>query len=99
MKPGRSMTKEAAEWLAIQALTFIAQDGERLGHFLAATGIGPAEIRAAAGEPGFLAGVLDYVTAEQRLIESFAAQAGVDPAIIDKARLALSGEPWQRDGA
>jgi hypothetical protein len=95
MKPGLSMTKEAAEALAIQALTFIAGDGERLGRFLGLTGIGPAEIRAASREPGFLAGVLDYVAADEWLIESFAAESGMDPALIDRARLALNGEPWE----
>ncbi len=45
MKLGTSLTQEAAEGLAIQALTFIAEDPERLGRFLAVTGIGPAEIR------------------------------------------------------
>ncbi|HET7384796.1 MAG TPA: DUF3572 family protein [Pseudolabrys sp.] len=47
MKQGRPLTREQAEGLAIQALTFIAGDGERLGRFLAITGIGPAEIRSA----------------------------------------------------
>jgi len=94
-----SMAQEAAEGLAIQALTFIAQDGERLGRFLAVTGIGPAEIRTAAHEPGFLAGVLDYVAADQRLMESFAAEAGLDPAEIDKAHHALGGGAWERDNA
>ena len=42
-------------------LAFIAADPERLGRFLAATGIGPADIRAAAREPLFLAGVLDHL--------------------------------------
>ena len=92
-----SMAQEAAEGLAIQALTFIAQDGERLGRFLAVTGIGPSEIRAAAHEPGFLAGVLDYVAADQRLMESFAVETGLDPAEIDKARHALGGDTWERE--
>jgi hypothetical protein len=99
MNQRHSMAKEAAEGLAIQALTFIAQDGERLGRFLAVTGIGASEIRAAASEPGFLAGVLDYVAGDQRLIESFAAEAGLDPAEIDKARHALGGGTWERDSA
>ena len=97
MKQRLSMAQEAAEGLAIQALTFIAQDGERFGRFLAVTGIGPAEIRTAAHEPGFLAGVLDYVAADQRLMESFAAEAGLDPAEIDKAHHALGGGAWERD--
>ena len=95
MKQRLSMTKEAAEGLAIQALTFIAQDGERLGRFLAATGVGPAEIRTAAQDPGFLAGVLDYVAGDERLIESFAADAQFDPGLIEQARLILNGAPWE----
>jgi hypothetical protein len=95
MKQSLPITREAAEALAIQALTFIAQDGERLGRFLAESGIRPAQIRAAAGEPGFLAGVLDYLAGDERLIESFAAEAGFDPALIERARFALNGAPWE----
>ena len=61
MKQRLPIAPEAAERLAIQALTFIAQNGERLGRFLAITGISLSEIRAAAQEPGFLAGVLEHV--------------------------------------
>jgi hypothetical protein len=80
---------EAAETLAVQALTFIAQDGERLGRFLAITGIGPAEIRDAAREPNFLAGVLDHVMADETLLLAFAEHAGIDPAEIPRARAML----------
>ena len=79
MKARGPMTQEAAEGIAIQALSFIAGDGERLGAFLAATGIGPAEIRAASREPGFLAGVLEYLASDERLAAAFAA-AGRLPA-------------------
>jgi hypothetical protein len=97
MKLGPSLTQEAAEGLAIQALTFIAGNGERLGSFLAATGIGPAEIRKAGAEPGFLAGVLDYLASDDRLTAEFAAETGLDPADIGRARVALGGEPWERE--
>ena len=96
MKLGPALTKEAAEGLAIQALTFIAGDGERLGRFLAVTGIGPQEIRAAAREPGFLAGVLDYLATDEALVTAFAAAAEIDPALIEKARAALGGA-WERE--
>ena len=69
---------------------------ELLGHFLAATGIGPAEIRAAAQEPGFLIGVLDYLAADERLLSAFAAEAEVDPSDIGKALAALGGH-WERE--
>ena len=96
MKLGASLTQEVAEALAIQALTFIAGDGERLGRFLATTGIGPAQIRAAAQEPGFLTGVLDYLAGDERLLSGFAAETGCDPTDIGKALVALGGH-WERD--
>jgi hypothetical protein len=97
MKLRPSLTQEAAEGLAIQALTFIAGDSERLGRFLAVTGIGPAEIRAASREPGFLAGVLQYLASDERLAAAFAAEAGLDPADLAKAHVTLGGEPWERE--
>ena len=97
MKTPGSMTPDAAEGLAIQALTFIAADGERLGRFLAVTGIGPAEIRAASREPRFLAGVLDYVASDERLAAAFAFDAACDPADLAKAHVALGGAPWERE--
>ena len=97
MKHGPALTREQAEGLAIQALTFIAGDGERLGRFLAVTGIGPAEIRSAAREAGFLAGVLEYMASDDRLIATFAGENNLDPADIDRARMALAGSPWERE--
>lgn len=83
--------KEAAETLAIQALTFIAADGERLGRFLATSGIGPEGIRAAAREPGFLLGVLDHLIADEKLLVAFAQDAGVGPETVAAAWSALGG--------
>src|SRR5215470_18918329 len=97
MKKAPPFTQEQAEGLAIQALTFIAGDGERLGRFLAVTGIGPAEIRTAAREPGFLGGVLDYVASDERLIADFASESGLDPADVERGRATLAGNPWERD--
>ncbi|MGA7973300.1 MAG: DUF3572 domain-containing protein, partial [Pseudolabrys sp.] len=68
MKDGSTTAREAAETVAIQALSFIAAEPERLGRFLGITGIGPAQIREAAREPGFLAGVLDYLAGDERLL-------------------------------
>lgn len=97
MKLGPPLTRESAESLAVQALTFLAGEPARLGGFLAATGIGPSEIREAASEPGFLAGVLEYLASDDRLIEGFAAATGLDPADVSRAHAALGGEPWERE--
>ena len=96
MKAARSSTQEAAEGLAIQALTFIASDGERLGAFLATTGIGPAQIRTAAQQPGFLVGVLEYLAGDERLLQEFAVSAGFEPTDVGKALAALGGH-WERE--
>jgi Protein of unknown function (DUF3572) len=97
MKANRRMTRELAESMAIQALTYLAGDGERLGRFLAVTGLGPDEIRAAAGEPGFLVGVLEYLASDEPLLSGFAAEAGVAPTDIAMAHMALGGQPWERE--
>ena len=85
------MTKEAAESLAIQAVAFLAADVERIAPFLAATGIGPEAIRAAARQPDFLAGVLDYLAGDEALLMAFAREADIDPAAIEPARVVLGG--------
>jgi hypothetical protein len=97
MKKPLAMPKDAAEALAIQALTFIAEDGERLGRFLAATGIGPAQIRAASSEPGFMLGVVEFLGGEEAMLTDFAAEYGFEPADVSKATLVLGGAQWERE--
>jgi hypothetical protein len=96
MKQRPPPTQEAAESLAIQALAFIASDAERIGPFLAATGIGPEMIRAAAREPDFLVGVLDYMAGDDALLVAFATETGHNPFDIPIARDVLLGGSQQR---
>ena len=72
--------------LAIQALGFIAEDPQRLADFFAATGITAEQIRAVAAEPAFLAGVLEHMLGDESLLLAFAANAGIDPAEVARAR-------------
>ena len=97
MAKGARINRKIAENLAIQALGFMAGDPERLGAFLAATGIGPEMIRKAAAEPAFLAGVLDYVCADEALLVAVAEHAGVAPQDVEHAQAVMSGRPWQRE--
>ncbi len=96
-KPDVAGRQEAARALAIVALGFIASDTKELTRFLALTGIDPGSIRIAAEEPGFLAGVLGYISGNERTLLAFAAHASVTPDEIEKARLALAGTAWERD--
>jgi hypothetical protein len=82
---------ERAEALAIAALSFLANDEDRLGAFLALSGLGPESLRSAAGEPQFLLGVLDHVVSDEKLLLDFAEHEGVDPFDVTRARHALEG--------
>ena len=83
--------RNGAEMLAIQALQFIAGRPEELGRFLALSGIGPDQIRAAARDPRFLVGVLDFLLGDEPLLLSFAATNGAPAAAIGDARRLLDG--------
>jgi hypothetical protein len=97
MAKGTGFSRESAEKLAISALGFLAEDAERLGQFLSATGIGPDMIRKAAADPSFLAGVLDHVSGDEALLLAVAAHAGVRPRDIERAQAALGGQRWERE--
>ena len=85
-----NLSKAAAESIAIEVLTFLAGDPARLDRFLALSGVGLNNLRAAAAEPGFLAAILDHLASNEPLLLAFAANAGHDPATIAKARDILS---------
>lgn len=83
------MTPDRAGAVAIEALGFIASDPELLPRFLSITGIEPQVIRRAAAEPGFLAGVLNFILAHEPTLLSFAEQSGITPASVQEALRAL----------
>jgi hypothetical protein len=89
--------REVAEIVAVQALSFIAGDPERLGLFLAETGIGPETLRTAATDAHFLASVLDFVLRDDATVKAFAGAAQLDPTNIAAAHQALSDPQWERD--
>jgi len=81
--------REEAESIAVKALGFVASDPELLPRFLAITGIEAHSIRKAAGEPGFLAGVLQFILAHEPTLMRFAEETGTPPASVGKALRAL----------
>ncbi len=89
--------RDAARELAIAALGFIASERDELSRFLALTGIDPSSIRTAAEEPGFLGGILAHIASNEQTLLAFAANAGVAPEEIEKARIILAGADWERD--
>jgi hypothetical protein len=89
--------REVAEIVAVQALSFIAADPERLGMFLAETGIGPETLRTAAADPRFLASVLDFVMRDDSTVKAFASLSQLHPTNIAAAHQALNDPQWERD--
>jgi hypothetical protein len=89
--------RQVAEIVAVQALSFIAGDPERLGLFLAESGIGPESLRAAATDPHFLANVLDFVMRDDATVKAFASVSQLHPTNIAAAHQALNDPQWERD--
>jgi hypothetical protein len=93
------INRETAEALGIQALAYLAGDPERLGRFLALSGLGPETIRAAAHDPRFLAGVLEYIVGDEALLVAFAEHVQAAPEHMAQAQGLLAGPSWERDTA
>lgn len=89
--------REVAEIVAVQALSFIAGDPERLGAFLAESGIGPETLRTAARDPHFLSSVLDFVMRDDATVKAFASASELHPTTIAAAHQALGEPQWERD--
>jgi hypothetical protein len=87
------LSLEDAEVIALKALAFIAGDGDRLGRFLALSGAGPGDIRRAAGDPRFLAGVLNHLLQDESLLLTFTAEADLDPRLPTLAAEILTNPP------
>jgi hypothetical protein len=82
-----------AEVIALKALAYLASDEDRIRRFLDLTGVTPAELRARAGERGFLGSVLEYLGTDQTLLLAFTESEGLEPELIGMACLRLTGQP------
>ena len=91
------LTQEEAEVIALKALSFLAGDPQRLGAFLAESGIGPETLRNAAADPHFLASVLDFVMRDDATVKAFAQASKLHPTNVAAAHQALCDPAWERD--
>jgi hypothetical protein len=76
---------EEAEIVALKGLGFLANDPERLGRFLTLSGVAPSDVRAAAADRHFLAGVLNYLLQDESLLLIFTADEDLDPRLPAQA--------------
>lgn len=76
--------------IGVAGLSYLAADPERLGRFLAITGLGPENVRSAARDPSFLPSLLDYLLANEADLVAFAEEMNLDPARVQAARNLLA---------
>lgn len=83
--------QEAAETLALRALTWLAGNEDLFPVFLGATGASAADIAQNAAKPEFLASVLDFLVADDAWVTAFCDAINVAYDMPMRARAALPG--------
>lgn len=91
MVPKFSGDIEAAQTIALKALSYLAADEDLLEPFLGSTGLLAGDLRAGATDSVFLAGVLDYFLQNEALLLAFAGASELAPETIVRARQRLPG--------
>ena len=87
-----SLDLGSAEAIALQALSFLAEDPARFLRFLALTGLEPDQVRARAGTPQQSLAVLEHLAEDESLLLVFAASRAVAPQNIGLAISLLAAE-------
>ena len=90
------ISEERAAQIAISGLSYIANNDDEMGRFLALTGLVADDLRQAAGSPAFLVGVLDFFMGYEPTLLKFAEEHKLNPQHIVDARQLLAGpeEAW-----
>lgn len=89
--PPMTFSADTAETLALRALAWLAGHDELLPVFMGATGAGADDIRSRAGDPEFLASVLDFLMMDDAWIIAFCDASGLAYDAPMQARAALPG--------
>lgn len=89
-KTSRATTAQAEE-LAVAVLGWLASEDELMGRFLAMSGLRADQLRQAAGEPGFHAGLLDFIMGYEPTLMAFCAASGHSPDQVAACWQVLSG--------
>jgi hypothetical protein len=77
--------------MALKGLAFLANSDGPLDRFMALSGAGADDLRERAGEPEFLAAVMDFLMSDEELLMTFCSETSIDPKDLQIARMALPG--------
>lgn len=91
MQKTEPVGRESAETLALRALGWLIGDDDLRGVFLGASGASEADLAARAGDPEFLASVLDFLVMDDAWVMRFCDETGVAYDAPMRARAALPG--------
>lgn len=87
----KKLDRDGAEALALQMLTFLLTEPERLSRFLALTGISLADLRQDALTPELQTATLDYLLSDESLLLTFCQESGIPPETVAPAYALLGG--------
>lgn len=82
---------EAAETLALEALTWLVSDEDLLAVFLGSTGMSAADLKAHAGDAETLAALLDFLLMDDMWVRRFCEAQDIPLDHPLRARAALPG--------
>lgn len=86
------ISHEDAEAMALRALRFLASEDASWASFAALTGVDLQQARELATEPGFQAGVLEFLVQHEPLLMTFCGNEGIAPERPLLAYHKLSGD-------
>lgn len=87
------MTPAAARDLTGRLLLWLASDHDRIGAFLAATGLDPSGLRGRLQDPGLHLAILDHLMADEALLRAACHDLGLPPEAPGRAQIAMGGGP------
>ena len=91
MQSQKDTTGQDAEVLSIAILSWLAGEPELLSRFLALTGVDPADLRAAAGNRGFLAALVEFLMGHEPTLMAFCEATGTKPEQVVRAHASFGG--------
>ncbi|MCA1489851.1 DUF3572 domain-containing protein [Sinorhizobium alkalisoli] len=89
---------KSADETAIAILSWLASEPELMSRFLALSGTDIGSLRQAAGDPGFLGGLVAFLMEHEPTLMAFCAGTGTPPEDVVRAHQALSGPADFADG-
>ncbi|MBD8552936.1 DUF3572 domain-containing protein [Rhizobium sp. CFBP 8762] len=83
--------QKPAEDVAISILGWLASEPELLGRFMALSGVDASSMRNAVNDPGFLAGLVDFLMNHEPTLVAFCEATDTPPETVVRAHHTLSG--------